>query len=118
MLLVMVAMWLAILMIEFQHQRRRCIEWRGLARLAGYGVAALSAAAPLFGIQRGSSAFGSGVALGMMVLAGVVLGIAVWPDWDRRMRVLAPFVCLAGVAMSIFALRTEDSAWLGRGWHG
>ena len=106
-MLVPLAVWLFVLAVECRHQLRRARRAR-IFLLIGYLLGAISIVGPLLGVHHGVGSIGSEVLLGVMGVSGIVLAVGAWPDWGTRARVAAPLVCIAGVAMSLWAFSTED----------
>ena len=115
-MLIPLALWLIVLAVECRHQLRHRRRKMRLLLVIGYALGAFSIAGPMLGLPRSVPPVASDVFLGALAASGLVLAVGAWPDWGARPRLAAPLVCIAGVAMALWAFRMEDRARLGQGW--
>jgi hypothetical protein len=112
-LLVALAILLFVLGVELRHHADRRPGGQDIFFIAGLCLGAISIVGLLMDSSPQGPPLRSDLFLGLMALSGVMLTVGSWRVWDTRIRFLASLVWIVGVAMALWAFRTNDQAWVG-----
>jgi hypothetical protein len=112
-ILLPLAVWLAVLILEMRHQHGRTRQSKNIMLTSGYALGAVGLVGRLFGVRASGSAGVSSVVLVTLALSGVLLALGVWSAWSRRTRAAAVLVFVTGIGLCLLFHRHEDHIRLG-----
>lgn len=107
--------WLGFLVTELRHLRFRSLRRPQMLLTCGYSLGALLAAARTLVPYTQESSLLSTALLVSVPATATMLTLGAWPSWGRRARLAAPFTCIAGLLLTLLALRAHDRTLLRRG---